>query len=436
MTAKGYRSDRVTSGMNAMRPSRRKFLALAAAAGLPMPAIAQGAGPRLVVIGGGFAGANCARTLKKLEPRATVTLIEANATYSACPLANALLADIRPLSAQQFDYGHIAAEGVMVVNQAAVAVDPAARSVTVTDRSKHAYDRLVLAPGIDFRFDALPGYTPASVETMPHAWTDGAQTLALRRQIVAMNDGGTVVISAPANPARCPPGPYERASMIAYYLKMRKPRSKIIILDAKDTFTMQHQFQNAWNDLYPGMIEWIGVGQGGNVTEIDTAEKTFVTDFDKFKADVGNVIPPQKAGAIAHVAGVADRTHWCPVDPISFESSLQPGIHIIGDSAVAGTMPKSAFAANEQGKICAAAIAKLLKGDKPEEPKLTSVCYSLIAPDYAISISGVYRPSGGQFLEVEGTSATSPVEAPRTLRTQEASFADMWFKSITQEIFA
>jgi NADPH-dependent 2,4-dienoyl-CoA reductase/sulfur reductase-like enzyme len=428
----------MTQGSKAKRLSRRKFLAItaaSAAAGLPMPAISQGSGPRLVVIGGGFGGANCARTLKKLNPQASVTLIEANATYSACPLANAVLADIRPLSAQQFDYARVAADGVTVVIQAAVAVDSIARNVTVSDRSQYPYDRLVIAPGIDFRFDALPGYTPASVETMPHAWTDGSQTLALRRQLLAMDDGGTVVISAPPNPARCPPGPYERASMIASYLKARKPRSKIIILDSKDTFTMQRQFQNAWNDLYPNMIEWIGVGQGGNVTEIDTAQKTFITDFDKFKADVGNVIPPQKAGEIAHIAGVVDRTSWCPVNPVSFESALKPGIHVIGDAAMAGTMPKSAFAANEEGKICAAGITKALKGEKPDESKLTSVCYSLIAPDYAISISGVYRPNNGQFLEVDGTGVTSPVEAPRTLRTQEARFADVWFKTITQEIF-
>jgi len=428
----------MNQGSSAGRPSRRNFLAFtaaSAAAGLPLPAISQGAGPRLVVIGGGFGGANCARTLKKLNPQASVTLIEANPTYTACPLANSLLADIRPLTAQQFDYARIAAEGVTVVNQAAVAVDSTTRKVTVSDRSTHSYDRLVIAPGIDFRFDALPGYTAASVDTMPHAWTDGAQTLVLRKQLVAMEDGGTVIISAPPNPARCPPGPYERASMIAAYLKARKPRSKIMILDAKDIFTMQRQFQNAWNDLYPNMIEWVGVGQGGNVTEIDTANKTFVTDFDKFKADVGNVIPPQKAGAIAHAAGVVDRTNWCPVNPVSFESTLKPGIHVIGDAAVVGTMPKSAFAANEQAKLCAAAITKLLKGEKPEESKLTSVCYSLIAPDYAISISGVYHPSGDQYLEVDGTGVTSPVQAPRTLRAQEARFADVWFKTITQEIF-
>jgi sulfide dehydrogenase [flavocytochrome c] flavoprotein subunit len=424
--------------MIAKRSTRREFLKTAAASAIPfvpMPAISQGLGARVVVVGGGFAGADCARTLKKTDPRLSVTLIEANATFTACPLANAVLADLRPIAAQQFDYAKIEAEGVSLVKQRATAVDPVARSVTVNDGTKLNYDRLVLAPGIDLRFEALPGYTAADTEAMPHFWTDGAQTLTLRKQLAALDDGGVVVISVPANPARCPPGPYERASLIAYYLKTRKPRSKVIVLDSKDTFTMQKQFQNAWTELYPGLIEWVGLSQGGNVTSIEVPTKTFVTDFDKYKADVGNVIPPQKAGAIAQAAGVADRTGWCPVEPIAFASALQPNIHVIGDSAIAGTMPKSAYAANEQGKICARAIVQLLKGEKPVDPKVTSVCYSLIAPDYAISISGVYRPANGQFVEVEGTVVTSPVDAPRALRAQEANFADAWFKTITREIF-
>jgi NADPH-dependent 2,4-dienoyl-CoA reductase/sulfur reductase-like enzyme len=417
--------------------SRRQILigAAAAATTLAAPALSQNSGARVIVIGGGFAGANCARTIKKTDPRMLVTLIEANPAFTACPLANAVLADLRPISAQQFDYNRISGDGVTLISQLATAVDPAARTVTVRDGTKLTYDRLVIAPGIDLRFDALPGYTAADSEAMPHFWTDGAQAITLRRQLSAMNDGGVVVISVPVNPARCPPGPYERAAMIAFYLKARKPRSKIIVLDAKDSFTMQRQFQTAWAELYPGLIEWVGLSQGGNVTAVEVPTKTFVTDFDKVKADVGNVIPPQKAGAIAQVAGVADRTGWCPVDPVTFESLLQHNIHVIGDAAIAGAMPKSAFAANEEGKICATAIVQLLRGEKPADPKLTSVCYSLLAPDYAISISGVYRPVGGQYMEVEGTGVTSPVEAPRSLRTQEANFADAWFKGITREIF-
>ena len=420
------------------KPTTRRQVLIgtaAAVASLASPAISQNVGQRVIVIGGGFAGANCARTVKKADANARVTLIEANSAFTACPLANAVLADLRPISAQQFDYGRVSGDGVTLISQLATAVDPVTRTVTVRDGTKLTYDRLVIAPGIDLRFEAVPGYTAADGEVMPHFWTDGAQALTLRRQIAAMEDGGVVVISAPVNPARCPPGPYERAAMIAYYLKARKPRSKVIILDSKDSFTMQRQFQSAWNELYPNLIEWVGLSQGGNVTSVEVASKTFVTDFDKVKADVGNVIPPQKAGAIAHAAGVADRTGWCPVDPVTFESTLQRNIHVIGDAAIAGAMPKSAFAANEEGKICAHAIVALLKGVTPADPKLTSVCYSLLAPDYAISISGVYRPVNGQYMEVEGTGVTSPVEAPRSLRVQEANFADVWFKTITREIF-
>lgn len=418
--------------------SRRDVLkgaAASAAALLAAPAIAQGSGPSVIVVGGGFAGADCARTLKKTSPRTNVTLVEANATYTACPLANAVLAGLRPLRAQQFDYARVAADGVTVNIQKATAVDPAARRVTLADGTRLTYERLVIAPGVDLKFEALPGYSAAVSETMPHAWTTGEQVMALRNQLEAMDDGGTVVISAPVNPARCPPGPYERASMIAWYLKAKKPRSKVIVLDAKDSFTMQRLFLNAWSELYPGIVEWVSLSKGGNVTEIEAATKTFVTDFDKFPADVANVIPPQRAGAIAQAAGVMDRTGWCPVDPTTFESLQQRNIHVIGDAAIAGAMPKSAFAAHEEGKLCARAIAQLLDGKPPAAPSLASTCYSLIAPDHAISISGVYRPSNGQFLPVDGTETTSAADAPRSLRAQEANFADAWFKTITREVF-
>ena len=418
------------------RTTRRNFLKLAGSAlALPMPALAQGAGPRVVVVGGGFGGTACARALKKANPKMVVTLVEANATYSACPMANAVIGGIRELSIQQFGYSRVAATGVTVANQAATGIDGATRNVTLTDGTQLPYDRLVLSPGIELKLNTLPGYSPAAVEAMPHAWTDGGQVIALRKQIEAMPDGGTVVISSPANPARCPPGPYERASMIAWYLKNNKPRSKIIILDAKERFSMQPQFQKAWSELYPGMIEWHGVPDGGTVTSVDVAKKIFKTDFDEVKADVGNVIPPQKAGAIADIAHVTDRTGWCPVNPITFESTLQPNIHVIGDAAIAGAMPKSASAAASEGAICADAIAQLLDGKTPAPGKLTSLCYSLIAPDYAISIAGTYQPTDGQFLEIEGGGGTSPVDAPRTRRAEEAKSADEWFKKITEATF-
>ena len=205
---------------------------------------------------------------------------------------------------------------------------------------------------------------------MPHAWKAGEQTLLLRRQLEAMEDGGLVVISVPANPFRCPPGPYERASLIAHYLKTRKPRSKLIILDAKDVFSKQRLFQAAWKELYPDILEWVSLSSGGKVTSVDPDTNTLVTDFEKYQANVANVIPPQKAGAIAERAGVADASGWCPIDPVTFGSKLQANIHVIGDAAIAGAMPKSAFAANAQAKICAVAVVKLLRGETPLVPEI------------------------------------------------------------------
>jgi sulfide dehydrogenase [flavocytochrome c] flavoprotein chain len=425
--------------MAGMRTRRRDFLkraaVAAAAAILPRPVRAQGARGRVVVVGGGFAGATCARMLKRIDPRLSVALVEANPQFIACPFSNGVIAGLRDLADQQFGYDKVAQDGVELSLVPASAVDPQARIVTLADGARLPYDRLVLAPGIDIGWGALPGYTEAAAERMPHAWKAGAQTVLLRRQLEAMADGGVVVISAPANPFRCPPGPYERASLIAYYLKTKKPKSKVIILDAKDAFSKQRLFQNAWKELYPGLLEWVPLSSGGKVTSVDAESMTLTTDFDKYKADVANVIPPHKAGRIAALAGVADRTGWCPIDPVNFASTLQPNIHVIGDAAIAGGMPKSAFAANAQAKVCAAAVANLIGGATPAEPKLINTCYSLVAPDYGITIAGVYHPANGQLVDIEGAGGTSPLDAPASTRALEASYADGWFKTITAEIF-
>src|SRR5215204_1156568 len=425
--------------MTRRRITRRDFLAssaavAASAAPMPRPAIAQ-AEPHVVVVGGGFAGASVARALKQLDRRIPVTLVEASRVFTACPFSNGVIAGMRDLSAQQFSYEKVVADGVVLAAGTANLVDAQARSLIVGDGVRLRYDRLVLAPGIDIRWDALPGYDEAAAERMPHAWKAGEQTLLLRRQLEAMEDGGLVVISAPANPFRCPPGPYERASLIAHYLKTQKPRSKLIVLDAKDAFSKQGLFQNAWKELYPGLLEWVSLSNGGKVTSVDVANMTLVTDFGRHKANVANVIPPQKAGRIAEVAGATDRSGWCPVDPVTFESKLVPNIHVVGDATIAGGMPKSAFTANAQAKVCAAAVAKLLRGEAPAEPKLINTCYSLVAPDYGIHIAGVYRPVNGVLTEVEGSGGVSKADAPRDVRAMEATFADSWFKSITSEVF-
>jgi sulfide dehydrogenase [flavocytochrome c] flavoprotein chain len=418
--------------------TRRQFLrnsvVTASAAFIPLPVFAQAA-PRVVVVGGGFAGATCARALKKIEPKIQVTLVEASAIFTACPFSNGVIAGMRELSAQQFGYDKVKADGVMVGLQMATKIDAQAKTVGLADGASLPYDRLVLAPGIDIRWDALPGYVEAAAAKMPHAWKAGEQTMLLRGQLEAMEDGGLVVMAVPANPFRCPPGPYERASLIAHYLKTKKPKSKIIILDAKDQFSKQKLFQNAWKALYPDHLEWVSLSKGGKVTSVDPATNTLTTDFGKHVAKVANVIPPQKAGRIAELAGVTNQTGWCEIDPVTFESKQVPGIYVIGDATIAGAMPKSAFTANAQAKVCAAAITKMLAGETPVQPKLINTCYSLVAPDYSINVAGVYRPVNGVLTEVEGSGGTSPADAPQDMRALEAIYAQNWFRTITSEVF-
>lgn len=420
------------------RPMTRRAAVLgitAATATLARPSVlrAQSTG-RVVVVGGGFGGAACARALKRAQGNLQVILIEPNAIFTSCPFSNEVIAGLRDIEAQQFGHDKLADEGVTVINQAVTTIEPQQRRVMTAEGVALPFDRLVLSPGIDFHFEALPGYDDAASDKMPHAWKAGAQTLLLRRQLEAMDDGGTVAIAIPANPLRCPPAPYERASLIAHYLKTRKPRSKVLILDAKDNFSQQRLFEKAWKELYGDMIERIGLSQGGRVTSVDPTTKTIVTEFGNYTPDVANVIPPQRAGHIAELAGATDATGWCPIDPVTFESKLVTHIHVIGDACLGGGIPKSASAASAQGKACAAAIVNLLAGRVPEAPRLTGVCYNTVAPGYGFSLAGNYQPKGDIFAEVEG-GATSPVYAPRELRAREAAEAERWFQTITADTF-
>jgi NADPH-dependent 2,4-dienoyl-CoA reductase/sulfur reductase-like enzyme len=399
---------------------------------LARPALAQ-ASPKVVVVGGGFAGATAARALRR--GGTDVTLVEPRDSYVACPLSNSVIAGLRPMEAQLFGYDALRRDGIAIARSAATAVDIEGRRVTLADGNVLTYDRLVLAPGIDLNLEAIPGYDRAAAEVLPHAWQAGPQTLLLRDQLTAMEDGGTVVMTVPANPYRCPPGPYERASLIAHYLKTRKPRSKLIVLDAKDVFSKQRLFQAAWQELYPQHLEYVPLAAGGAVASVDPGPRTVATDFERYRADVANIIPPQRAGRIAAVAGAADRSGWCPVDPVTFESRLSPNIHVIGDAAIGGAVPKSAFAANAEAKVCAAAILDLFARRRPQSPKLVNTCYSLVAPAYGISVAGVYRPANGLLADVEGAGGTSPLGAPPEMRVLEAGYAEDWFRTITGEVF-
>ncbi len=396
----------------------------------------RGASPaaRVVVIGGGFAGASAAGTLRQLAPEVDVTLIEPNPVYTACPFSNLVIAGERRLDAQQFSYQNLKAAGINLVQQRATDVDPATRQVVLENRQVIAYDKLIMAPGIDFQW-TIPGLSAGNADRMPHAWRAGAQTVLLRDQLRGMRPGGTFVMSIPEAPYRCPPGPYERASLIAHYLKQHNPKAKVLLLDGKDQFSKMSLFRAAWTTLYGDMVEWQGAADGARVVEVDAGNRTLHTDFESVSADVASVIPPQRAAAIAERAGVADASGWCPIEPRTFASMLQDNVHVIGDAAIANAMPKSAFAANAQAKLCALQVVKAMNGEAPVTSKLINTCYSLAAPDYGISVAGVYAPGERAWLDVEGAGGVSPLDADITVRRAEAGYAEDWFTTITREVF-
>ncbi len=425
--------------------TRRSFVQMMGAAGIassalgwPIASLAGKAEGRVVVIGGGFGGASCAKYLGRLAPGLDVTLIERDSRFITCPFSNAVLGGLYGIDYITHDYDALQnSHGVTVVHGSATEIDPAAKTVSLAGGSTLPYDRLVISPGIDIQWGAIEGYDQAASKVMPHAWKAGSQTLLLRKQLEEMPDGGVVIIAAPRNPFRCPPGPYERASLIAHYLKQAKPRSKILIYDAKDKFSKQPLFQQGWQALYPGMIEWISESEGGAIEGVDAGNMTVHPTFgDPVKADVINLIPPQKAGAIAHAAGLSADGAWCPVNQRTFESTVHKDIHVIGDAAIANPMPKSGFAASSQGKVCAAAIAAGLSGREMPDPSYVNTCYSLIGPEYGISVAAVYRMGESGIVAVKGAGGVSPKDATEAFRKEEARYTVGWYQSITSDIWA
>ena len=422
--------------------TRRNFVlsvgALGAATsvlGWPVIGRAKTAGGRVVVIGGGFGGASCAKYLRRLSTDIDVTLVERDSRFMTCPFSNAVLGGLYDMDFITHGYDALRDKyGVKVVHDSAVDIDADAKKVRLAGGSSLQYDRLVVSPGIDLRWNAIEGYDEAASTTMPHAWKAGEQTTILRRQLEAMPDGGVVIIAPPANPFRCPPGPYERASLIAHYLKKNKPRSKILIYDAKPKFSKQPLFEQGWQALYPGMIEWISESEGGAIDAVDVKAMTVNPTFgDPQKGDVINVIPPQKAGMIAEIAGLADESGWCSVDQRTFESKAHKDIHVIGDASIATPMPKSGFAASSQGKVCATAIVASLSGQEMPDPSYVNTCYSLVGPDYGISVAAVYRLGDNGIAAVAGAGGVSPKDADAEFRVAESRYALGWYQSITSD---
>lgn len=392
------------------------------------------ASARVVVIGGGPGGATVARYLALSARTLDVTLVEPKPRYATCFFSNLYLAGLRTFESLTHGYETLAAEyGIRVVQDFAVAIDPAARTVRLGSGATLSYDRLVVAPGIDFKYDAIAGYDEAATQVMPHAWIAGPQTTLLRRQLESMEDGGLFVLVAPPNPFRCPPGPYERASLIASYFKRSKPRAKILILDAKDNFFEQDLFEDAWNRDYPGMIEWLPAQFTGGIRAVDVNHRSIMTAGDTFNAAVANVIPPQMAGRLARDAGLADQSGWCPVDPATFESTLHPGIHLVGDAIISGAMPKSAYAANSQAKVCAFAIAAALLGSERPASRLFNTCFTFLAPDDAVSDAISFRLAAGK-VEIADILISRIEESPEQ-RANVVRQADDWYAAFTHDMF-
>lgn len=426
--------------MSTLSPlSRRGFLQGAGlgAAAIALPAVqAADASAHVVIVGGGFGGATAARHLRQLAPKLRVTLVEPAQRFYTCPFSNLYLAGLRSWESIGHGYDDLAATGVRVIHAQAQDVDGAARTVRLSNGDTLRWDRLLLSPGVDMRWGALQGYDEAAAARAPHAWKAGPQTQLLRRQLEAMPDGGRFVMAIPDNPFRCPPGPYERAAMVAHYFKAHKPKSKILLLDAKDAFSKQALFLQGFKALYGDMIEWVKQSDDGQVERVDAARLEVQTTFGTtHRADVLNVIPPQKAGLIAERAGVTDASGWVPVQAESFESRQVPGIYVVGDATIAAPMPKSGFVASAQAKVAAASIAAALGGQAPPTASYLNTCYSLIGPGYGISVAGVYAAQGGVIVELPGSGGVSPLGADAAFRAAEARYGEGWYSAITADIW-
>lgn len=391
---------------------------------------------RVVIVGGGFGGATAAKYLKKFSSNTEVILIEQNKDYYTCPFSNTVIAGINKIEYIKHNYKTLEKKyKIIVMHEKVKKVDGTINSVILENGEIIPYTKAIVAPGIDFKYEN--GYVEGSELFAPHAYKAGAQTSLLREQLENMKDGGTFVMVAPKDPFRCPPGPYERVSLVAHYLKTNKPNSKIIILDQKNKFSKQALFQEGWENLYANMIEWRNVEFGGKVISVDPKNKIVKTEDEEVIADVLNYIPDQKAGKLAFDSGLT-QGDWCPINTKTFESKLVKDIYVIGDAAVAAPMPKSGFSANSQGKIVALQISRSLK-DMPNvnPPKLANTCYSLVSPTYAISIAAVYEAQEDKIVDLKdlGAGGLSPANAEASFRAQEAQYAVAWYKNQMGDVF-
>ena len=428
-----------------MTLDRRSFLKLigagAGAAGLPMigraAEIMPKSGRRVVVIGGGYGGTIAAKYVRMMDKSIEVVLIERNKQFISCPFSNFYIAGLmNDMSTLTIGYDKLAANhGIKMVYDEVTAIDPAAKLVA-TKGGTVAYDHLIVSPGIDFRTEEIEGYDANTPQLIPHAWKAGEQSTILRKQLLDMPDGGKVIISMPVTPYRCPPGPYERACLIATYLKRHKPKSKLFLLDANpDVVSKKPLFTKAWNEYYKGIFEYVPAKK---VTRVEAKDKNVVVEgIEDHKGDVVNLIPPQRAGNIAVAAGlVGDDKKWCPVNPVTFESAKHKFIHVIGDACAppseGAPMPKSGYSANSQAKVCAANVVAMMNGKETVDLSGINVCYSAISDSESVSIAAVYKVANGKITAVPNSGGISPADF--SLTKMEHIYGESWLKNILTEM--
>jgi NADPH-dependent 2,4-dienoyl-CoA reductase/sulfur reductase-like enzyme len=418
-----------------MALNRRIFLGTGVAAGAALAApmvLAQGT-PRVVVIGGGAGGATAARYIAKDSGGAIdVTLVEPTRTYYTCFFSNLYLGGFKQMSDLGHTYGGLAASGVNVVHDWAIGVDRGAKTVSLAGGGTLSYDKLILSPGIDFVEGSVPGWDITAQNAMPHAYKAGSQTELLKAQLMAMPEGGVFAMVAPPNPYRCPPGPYERVSMVAWYLKQNNPTAKILIADPKEKFSKQGLFEEGWQKHYAGMITRIGPDFGAENVTVDPVAMTVDIDGDVNKVDVCNVIPAQKAGRIAEIAGVTDG-NWAPVNAADMSSKADPDIHVLGDAAAQGDMPKSGYSANSQAKACAMAVRGALTGSNVFPAKYSNTCWSLIAAEDGVKVGAAYEPTEEKIASVSSFVSQTGEDAALRKATYEES--EGWYAGITADMF-
>jgi len=428
-----------------MKNQRRQFikncLLGAAVLSAKAPVFAGQAAAKILIIGGGSGGTTLAKYLKIIKPELDITLVEPKAVYTTCYMSNEVFSEQRTLKSLQFNYSALQRRGIKIIQDKVININPLKKQAQTQQGQTLNYDRCILAIGIDFKWDQIEGYNAQIAEQIPHAWQAGKQTQLLYQQIKAMKKGGTVAIAVPPKPYRCGPAPYERATHIAHYLKRHNPTAKIMIFDYNTRISMGAHFKHLWQrDFAYGkenaLIEWFSGEDESGIVALDVKQKAITTAFDdRFKADVINLIPPQKAGALATQLGLTDETGWCPVNLRTLVSKKYPNLHIIGDAIQGGELPKTAYAANSQAKVCAFAIKALLENKPIDAPSYMNSCYAIMADDYAVSSVAIYKLLKDESALHRVSGGLTPLNSPAYIFQREVAFARNWYRNITTDIF-